>query len=245
MQRLKYIWVVIFVVILGLLDAGKQVFTWFELKQKILSVQSSLAQLSAKPAGQKTIIFVDKEKLLDSFVLAAENSGLTSQLITVAPDVEYWVKIDASISGTFLQLIQFFNKLAQECFPFYLQSSEMSAAEHGQLRIHLKMMMQTSCLQEMQNTNFLQFSQTENWNDPFASTIISYGDNDTPQNQSKLLHSYSIKQLKVVGYLRVAQQYHAIIKLPDGESLLIKAGDKLGREQVQVMQIHENKLLLK
>ena len=51
--------------------------------------------------------------------------------------------------------------------------------------------------------------------------------------------------LIISGFLKSSKERIAIAMLPNGESLMIKEGDVLGKEQARVEKIEENKILFK
>jgi len=240
MSRFIFLALLVLVIILGLLDVGKQWMDFSNSRHRMRGLKISLQQKKriqlVNPNVQPSLAAIDKEKIMNLFFSMAKESGLITQSVWILNNsgLNQLLTIDSVFMGSFSQLIEFINKISHACFPVRINRAELFT-DHNQLRLKLKIDILDLCVRSTLNRNFSFFSPQKNKNNPFEKVLTNLD-----ENQNDSLQLFSIKQLKFAGYLKQSKQMMAVVTLPDGRSRTIAVGDQLGIEHAYLVDINES-----
>ncbi len=228
MRRLIFIFLGL-ISLIGLCDAISQGCYFLQAKQEIKNLTAQLRAKKENMPQPKMQFSVSKDKVINSFFSAVRRAGLESQSSTIFPDKN--ILIEAVLVGNFMQIQHLLNDISRQCLPFMIKQARIEKYAH-QLALRLQLSFLKICVRPTPNANF-----SEQKADPFATPLT--------QSDDAVLQRYSFKQFKLAGFLQYPQHTIAMVTLPNGNTREISVGDFLGHEQAQLIDIQQQKMILR
>ncbi|MEO8402284.1 MAG: pilus assembly protein PilP [Gammaproteobacteria bacterium] len=250
MVQLKALIVMVFLIlIIGILDIKNLVSRHIVLQQntlllehKISDAKEYLQQEKEKPIDDQ---LTHTGNRLNNIFDAIRESHLVMQSIQPTENQialgEGSLTYNLLLQGDFNQVVSFFKNLEEYHVSYLINHFEFSAENnHWNFSIELRVF-NHYFKSSRQKSSFVFDADRENWLDPFCYDYFR----DITYSSTAVTDRVSIKQLKLVGYLQQKNQLSGIVLMPNGESITVLAGDRLGIEQADIMKITETELVLR
>lgn len=195
-------------------------------------------------------------ELISTIFRVAEANGVIIQVI----QPENWqvveginvLPIHVVAASQFTQFVQFIAMLTRYSLPIAIADYKIQAQPDQliQVDMHLK-----GFFASTNQENFLpaaMWSRSINFpfiglhHDPFSAmnqnTIELTNQRDDPDLW--LLHSVSLQQLKLVGYVHEKQNFWALVMLPNAKTVEVTCGEKIGLENATILKLDEQEVLI-
>ena len=219
-----WLFLIALICLAGFADVLMQGFSLHDLKKSIQDKKRVLQKNEENHAGQKTaghrMPVVTKDRMMNLFLKEADAYGLLLRSFSIdenANDSQNYF-VDAALAGSFQAVPLFFDSMMKTCFPFLIQEISMvSAQDHPTWKMHL--VLSDKCL---------------------AAKPVLLEKKDL---QPAAL--FSVREMRMTGFLKYRDRYHAIVLLPDHESLEVDLNDRLGIEHARVVHIDEKNVWIR
>lgn len=220
-KLIKAILLLFLVIIIGILDIGRQRHRLSVAHQNEQAALTTLHEKQNKSLTHSSVALRDKEELLDYFLTQTKLSGLTLQSLSSAKMLnEHELAVNALLRGNFSQVTDFFKRMTQSCFPYHTQRLSLGL-ENTEVLFSLELSVLGLCEKSSKN-NIVKLK------------------NRNPVS----IRDFSIEQMRFAGYMYSPYEIAAIVTLPDDAAFDVHIGEHIGRENALVTHIDEHHLTL-
>ena len=170
---------------------------------------------------------------------AIQESGVMLRSIKITKNlrnIDNNMIVDVLLTGEFNNAMHFFQSLAKNHLVWSIEHAVL-LDDHRQVNLLLKLIVFGFSVEETTKKSSL-FTQHA-WLDPFVM------DDQAPNRKPISLNSFSVQQMRLVGYVLRDKQLSGIVMLPNGDSLFVHAGDVLGKEFASVIEINKHAIMLR
>lgn len=182
--------------------------------------------------------FVVGSEIFSTVLQAGELSGIVIEDLQPehAEGIEGVSSIGLALTarGRFIQFVELLDLLTKNALPIVLTNFHLKVAEDGILIISAQFSYHffSAMQKEIPLVTPSTFSVSQAVRDPFI--VDSNVD----------LKTISFMQIKFVGYLQEGKNFLALAKLPNGRTMDVRCGEKIGLEQAIVIEINEKAIML-
>lgn len=202
-----------------------------------LTKQLSMLRISEKNKTKPpSFTIIKPSESMTQFLELVHGSGIT----LVAMHAGETDSTNFNFKGDYLQLSSFMLNAHQQLPALLIKNFSYEVADQNKLMLSIQV--EFAQMIEAQTRQPIQKKLAHN---PFCQTAFI----------SANLQKYSVKQLKMVGFLQENERQAALILLPDHQMILAQVGTYLGKErglvrainnqQVLILLSHQNKFILK
>ncbi len=175
MPRFAFYIVFLLILILGAIDFWRETAALSNTHQRIKNLEDSIQRESSSSIKNHVERVSNHEKIMNSFFLIAEQSGLSMQSAMSVKNNDSLsppLTINVVFRGNFLALSQFIEQISLKGFPIVIRQVEL-LNQHDQLRLKMKMDLLSFNILPSENKNFTKYKYHE---DPFTKTITNLED---------------------------------------------------------------------
>lgn len=181
--------------------------------------------------------------LLSDLITQVQANGLlvleTTLLPTKSAENEEIARVKLIVQGDFLKLFLFINALNQSRFPMVVLDFSYEAKANDSFIFTTNL-----ALFRRENLQFLGKNNEKIPRNPFCFSLPFSHQN--PKNEAVKAQHFSLKTIKMTGYVEQEKQSQALLFLPDLTLISASLGDTLGKENAKITAIkpHYVSLLL-
>jgi hypothetical protein len=228
---------IVLIILMGMVDVIRLMSKLSVAHQRDQRMQSETIVLNDNNASKLLLQRVnfkvwDKVQLFDSFVNYVELNNLILQAIFLMKNNNHEMIVHATLHGNFVHMLNLFSSMEKNCLPFALDSFDFISDKNAELTLSVNLKFLEVC--DVNRKHIFQFSGR----DPFVSKS-NFSENTSEPS------SFSINQLRFAGYLKLKDKIIAIVMLPNGSILEVRAGDMLGKENGVVTHVDREGIIIK
>ncbi|EKD72134.1 MAG: hypothetical protein ACD_45C00751G0004 [uncultured bacterium] len=226
----------------GMIDIVNIVYQLISVHRSEIILQKKITENSDVPAQHSVdhIALLHDEKIItEKLANAIQESGVMLRSIKITKDlrnIDNNMIVDALLTGEFNNAMHFFQSLAKNHLVWSIDRAVL-LDDHRQVNLLLKLIVFGFSSEEATQKSSLFIQHT--WVDPFVM------DDQVSNRKSISFNSFSIQQMRLVGYVLRDKQLSGIVMLPNGDSLFVHTGDVLGKEFASVIEINKQAIVLR